>query len=315
MASAIEVENITKRFGDLTAVDQLSLKIKKGEIFGFLGPNGAGKTTSIRMMTRLLKPTSGKVLIEGEEIETVSKRVKSKIGVCPQEIVVWERLTCRENLLLVGDMYEVPREVSMQRVTQLLQAMNLAEKSDTVATNLSGGMKKRLNLAMALIHDPEIIILDEPVTGLDPQSRVMVYEFLRSLGEEEGKTIVLTTHLMEVADQLSDRVAIIDYGRLLVLDTPEQLKKRVGKGDVVEISLYDRDKNGQAIKTLKKMKGIEEVNEIRGNINLRALDAVNMLPKIFKSLQKVDIDILNLSLRSNSLENVFITLTGRGLRE
>jgi len=142
MTLAIEVEDITKRFGDLTAVDQLSLKIKRGEIFGFLDPNGAGKTTSIRMMTGLLKPTSGKVLIEGEKIETVSKTVKGKIGVCPQDIIVWERLKCRENLLLVGDMYEVPRELSVKRTTELLQKMNLTSKSSTVTKNLSGGMKK-----------------------------------------------------------------------------------------------------------------------------------------------------------------------------
>lgn len=315
MTLAIEVENLTKRFGDLTAVDQLTLGIRKGEIFGFLGPNGAGKTTSIRMMTGLLKPTSGKVLIEGEEIETVSKRVKRNIGVCPQDIVVWDRLTCRENLLLIGDMYEMPREVSVQRAGELLQAMNLAEKSDTQARKLSGGMKKRLNLALALIHDPEIMVLDEPITGLDPQSRLMVSEYIRSLGEDQGKTIILTTHLMEVADQLSDRVAIIDHGKLLVLDTPEQLKKTVGRGDVVEISLFDTSKNSQAIQMLKEMEGIEEINEIRGKITLRALNAVNMLPTIFDSLQRIDLDILNLSLRANSLENVFITLTGRALRE
>jgi len=212
-------------------------------------------------------------------------------------------------------MYEVLREVSGQRTAQLLQDMNLAEKSDTLASKLSGGMKKRLNLAMALIHNPEVIVLDEPIAGLDPQSRVMVSEFIRSLGEEEGKTIILTTHLMEVADQLSDRVAIIDHGKLLVLDTPEKLKRTVGRGDFVEISLYDRGKNGQAIRMIKEMKGIEEVNEIRGNITLRALNAVNMLPMIFNSLQRIDVDILDLSLRSNSLENVFITLTGKGLRE
>lgn len=315
MALAIEVENLTKNFGDLTAVDQLSLEIRKGEVFGFLGPNGAGKTTSIRMMAGLLKPTSGKVLIEGEKIEAVSKSVKRKIGVCPQDIIAWDRLTCRENLLLIGDMYEVPREVSVQRTAELLQDMNLTEKGNVLAKKLSGGMKKRLNLAMALIHDPEIIVLDEPITGLDPQSRLMVSEFIHSLGEDEGKTIILTTHLMEIADQLSDRVAIIDHGKLLVLDTPEQLKKTIGRGDVVEISLYDRNRNSQAVRMIKEMEGIEEVNEIRGNITLRALNAVNMLPTIFNSLQRIDADILNLSLRSNSLENVFITLTGKGLRE
>ncbi len=280
-----------------------------------MGPNGAGKTTSIRMMTGLLKPTSGKVLIEGEEIETVSERVKRNIGLSPQDIVVWDLLTCRENLLLMADMYGVARRVSAPRATELLEAMNLAEKRDVVAKNLSGGMKRRLNLAMALIHDPETIILDEPITGLDPQSRLMVSDFIRSLGEDDGKTIILTTHLMEIADQMSDRVAIIDHGKLLVLDTPDQLKKTVGKGDVVEISLEDKGKNGQTIQMLEKMDGVEEVNEIRGNITLRALNAINMLPAIISSLQSMRADILNLSLRSNSLENVFITLTGRGLRE
>jgi ABC-2 type transport system ATP-binding protein len=315
MTSAIEVNNLTKGFGDLTAVDQLSLEIRKGEIFGFLGPNGAGKTTSIRMMSGLLRPDSGSVSIMGEEITSISKKVKKNIGVCPQDTVVWDRLTCRENLLLVGDMYEIPRNASTKRSAELLQAMNLTEKSNTATKKLSGGMKKRLNLAMALINDPEIIVLDEPITGLDPQSRLMVSDFIRSLGGEEEKTIILTTHLMEVADQLSDRVAILDHGKLLVLDTPEQLKKTVGKGDVVEITLYDRDMNSKAVQMLKGMEGVEEVNEIRGNINLRALNAVNMLPTVFNSLQRIGVEILNLSLRSNSLENVFITLTGTGLRE
>jgi ABC-2 type transport system ATP-binding protein len=315
MALAIEVKNLTKRFGDLTAVDQLNLGINKGEVFGFLGPNGAGKTTSIRMMVGLIKPTSGEVVIEGEKIEAVSRGVKRKIGVCPQDIVAWDRLTCRENLLLVGDMYEVPREVSEKRAEELLQSLNLTEKSNTPTSKLSGGMKRRINLAMGLIHDPEVIVLDEPITGLDPQSRVLVSEFIRSLSEDEGKTVILTTHLMEVADQLSDRVAIIDHGALLVLDTPEKLKKTVGKGDFVEISLYDRNKNSEAIQMIAEMKGVEEVNEIRGNITLRALDAINMLPIIFNSLKEINVDILDLSLRSNSLENVFITLTGKGLRE
>lgn len=315
MAVAIKIDNLTKRFDDLTAVDELSLEIKKEEIFGFLGPNGAGKTTSIKMMTGLLKPTSGKVMIEGEEIETASKRVKGRIGVCPQDVVTWERLTCRENMLLVGDMYEVPRKVSRERATQLLHAVDLTEKTNTLTTKLSGGMKKRLNLALALVHDPGILVLDEPITGLDPQSRLMVSEFILSLGKDQGKTIILTTHLMEVVDELSDRVAIIDHGKLLVLDTPEELKKTVGKGDVVEISLQDRNKNDQAIAVIKKIEGIQEVSKIRDDITLRALNAINMLSTVFSRLQQINVDILNLSLRSNSLENVFITLTGKGLRE
>ncbi len=314
-SAAIETRDLTKKFPDVLAVDGLSLGVRRGEVFGFLGPNGAGKTTSIKMMVGLLKPTSGQVLIEGEAIEAASKDIKRKIGVCPQDIVLWERLTCMENLLVIADMYEVPREKGADNAARLLEDLKLDDKKDTRAANLSGGMKRRLNVAMALVHNPDIVVLDEPTAGLDPQSRLVVTDYIRRVKKEEQKTIILTTHMMEIADQLSDRVAIIDHGKLLVLETPENMKDRIGKGDVMEIALHDETKNGRAVEELKKMKEIQEANEIRGKIIIRALDLAGRLPEIFDSMEAIGVKIMDVSLRRNSLEDVFIALTGRGLRE
>jgi len=312
----IETRNLSKRYpGDVLAVDDLNLQVWKGEVFGFLGPNGAGKTTSIKMMVGLLKPTSGQVLIQGEEIRAASRRIKKSIGVCPQDIVVWSRLTCMENLLVIADMYEVPRKVAVERGEKLLDDLKLTDKKNVLTAKLSGGMKRRLNVAMALVHNPEIVVLDEPTAGLDPQSRLVVTEYIRGLKETKKVTVILTTHEMDIADQLSDRVAIIDHGKLLVLDTPENLKDRVGKGDIMEMALNDEAKNERVREALESMEGIKEVNEIHGRIVVRALDAASKLPEIFTLLESMGAKVLDVSLRRNSLEDVFITLTGRGLRE
>ncbi|MGZ7210436.1 MAG: ABC transporter ATP-binding protein, partial [Methanobacterium sp.] len=170
----IEAKNLTKKFGDFLAVDDLNLKIKKGEVFGFLGPNGAGKTTSINMMVGLLHPSSGQILIDGKDVQKMDKR---SIGICPQELVLWENLTCKESLKLIGDMYEVPKDILNQRINKLLKDLFLTDKFNTLVSNLSGGMKRRLNLAMAVIHEPEIVLLDEPSEGLDPQSRRVLWSY------------------------------------------------------------------------------------------------------------------------------------------
>ena len=308
----IETQNLTKKYNSFLVVDGLNLRIKKGEVFGFLGPNGAGKTTSIKMMVGLLKPTKGRVLIEGEEIKSVEK---GKIGVCPQDLVIWDGLTCEENIALIGDMYEVPGKVLKERIKQLLRDLMLSDKTKTLASQLSGGMKRRLNLAMALIHEPEIVVLDEPSAGLDPQSRLVLWEYIHSLSKEKGKTIILTTHIMEEADRLSDRIAIMDHGKLLVLDTPESLKKKIGRGDVVEIQLSNPGMNDKVVSLMRSMEGIEEVKEIKGKVNVRALDAVSKLPGMIRSIEEMGVSILDTSIRRNTLEDVFIHLTGRGLRE
>jgi ABC-2 type transport system ATP-binding protein len=308
----VETRELTKEFDGLKAVDKLNLKIKKGEVFGFLGPNGAGKTTSISMIVGLLLPSSGQILIDGVEIQKIKK---GTIGVCPQDLVLWDHLTCMESLKLMGDMYEVPNNILKERANYLLKELFLLEKANTLTINLSGGMKRRLNLALALIHSPEIIVLDEPSEGLDPQSRRVLWNFIKSLRDEEGKTVILTTHLMDEADRLSDRIAIIDHGKLLRLDTPENLKKEIGDGDVVEILLNDPTENDNAINVLKNMEEIESVIKINSLLDIRALDAVSKLPIIMKTLETHGFSVNDLSVRQNTLEDVFIELTGTRLRE
>jgi ABC-2 type transport system ATP-binding protein len=299
---AIRTEGLTKVFpGGVKAVDGLDLEVRRGEVFGFLGPNGAGKTTSIRMITGLLKPSSGKVVIEGEPVEKASRDIRRRIGVCPQDIVLWDLLTCMENLRLIARMYDVPGKEARQRAEALLEDLKL--------------MKRRLNVAMALVHDPDIVVLDEPTAGLDPQSRLVVTEYIGRVKKEERKTIILTTHIMEIADHLSDRVAIIDNGRLLQLDTPENLKNQIGAGDVMDITLLDQSKNPSAIEALRELDGVQKAEEVRGLVTVRALDVARKLPSIFQALSAINADVSDVSLRRNTLEDVFISLTGRKLRE
>lgn len=313
--TALRLQGLTRRFGELVAVRDLSLEVRKGEILGLLGPNGAGKTTTIRMMTGALRPSSGQVLLGAERVRTGTPAVKRRVGLCPQEPVLWERLSCTENLRLLGCMYDHDRGTVRRRSGELLEALGLSEKAGVRVKNLSGGMKRRLNLAMALIHDPEIVVLDEPITGLDPQSRLLVSDLIRGLCRERGRTVILSTHLMEVASSLSDRVAIIDHGELLELDTVEALANRLGGGDVVEITLSDRNGKKTALDVVRSINGIERVTERNGCIRFQALGGVKMLPEIIRRLNETQTEIENLSLRPNTLEDIFISLTGRALRD
>ena len=308
----IEARDLTKRYDDLMAVDSLNIGIKKGEVFGFLGPNGAGKTTSIKMMVGLLRPTSGKVYINGIDVQKIEK---GSIGICPQELMLWENLTCKESLNLMADMYEIPKNIRDPRVQKLLNDLFLQEKADTVVSKLSGGMKRRLNLALAVVHEPEVVVLDEPSEGLDPQSRRVLWNYIRSMRDDEGKTVILTTHIMDEADQLSDRIAIIDHGKLIRLDTPEKLKKKIGEGDVVDIKLSDPLRNEDLIHELEDQKDVISVHEVNGRINIRALNAVGKLPVMMQTVEKLDLRVADISVRQNTLEDVFIELTGTGLRE
>jgi ABC-2 type transport system ATP-binding protein len=309
---ALKTENLTKRIGNLLVVDHLNLEIERSEVFGFLGPNGAGKTTSIKMMVGLLKPTSGRVLFDGAEAGTVDKL---RIGVCPQELVHWDALTCRENLTFMGDMYGIPAPQLRARVDRLLNLLSLTEKADQTAAKLSGGVKRRLNIALALVHDPEIVFLDEPSAGLDPQSRLLLWEFIRSLRDKEAKTIVLTTHAMEEADALSDRIAIIDHGKLLGVDTPERLKKTLGKGDIVELQLVNPAMNKKMLVQILSLHGIMGAYELNGKIAVRALEATSKLPTIIRRVERAGGGVSDIAVRRNSLEDVFVSLTGRTLRD
>lgn len=319
----LSTHNLTKHFGDLTAVDGLNLEIFEGEVFGFLGPNGAGKTTSINMICGLLKPDKGWVSIQGEVIQGGSENARSRVGVCPQEIVLWERLTCIEQLQFIGQMYGFSGKTARKRGEKLLEDLDLLEKRNKLARTLSGGMQRRLNLAMALVHDPQILVLDEPEAGLDPQSRVKVREYIQSLAGV--KTVILTTHNMDEADRMADRVAIIDHGKLLVLDTPQGLKKQVAEGDVVEIRVESLEIRGiNQVKTLLESQFQkvtlqpdhgQAVDEGQGLISLRTMDAVGVLPAILDLLKTNGVQPSDVRIRENTLEDVFIQLTGRRLRE
>lgn len=312
----LQVEGLTKRYGALVAVKNLSFAVNEGEVFGFLGPNGAGKTTSLNMLCGLLKPDAGRILIHGQPITNGAVDVQARVGVCPQNVVVWERLTCLEQLQFVGEMYGLPGALARQRGTQLLEQLDLSEKRDQQARTLSGGMRRRLSLALALVHDPSILVLDEPEAGLDPQSRIKVRDFIRSLARR--KTIILTTHNMDEAERMADRIAIIDHGELLVLDTPEALKRSVGEGDVLEIALngqVDGDKAQQAYQALTQVTPQIALDAAQGTLTVRALNVVNLLPPIMEVLAKSDLQCGEVRLRANSLEDVFIQLTGRRLRE
>jgi ABC-2 type transport system ATP-binding protein len=311
--TVLEAQHLYKRFGNRQAVSDLSLQIRQGEVFGFLGPNGAGKTTSIKMFCGLLRPDSGRVFIKGRAANDGQKHPYSRLGLCPQEIVLWKTLTCIEQLQFIGEMYALAPQESRRRGQQLLAELELTEKTNQLARTLSGGMQRRLNLAMALVHDPEILILDEPEAGLDPQSRVLLRDFIRRLAQK--KTIILTTHDMEEADRLADRVAIIDHGELLVIDTPEKLKKSIGEGDILEISLAGQSEAAQkAVSILDGYHATLHTNE-KNIVELRSLDAVNLLPAILETLKGSGLLVSEVRLRQNSLEDVFVHLTGRGLRE
>ncbi len=310
----LRTEGLTKRYGDSTAVQDLTLEVYEGEVFGFLGPNGAGKTTSINMMCGLLKPDAGRVLVQGVPLAEAGAEVRTRVGVCPQDIVLWERLTCLEQLQFIGQMYGLGGRAARRRGEQLLEEMDLVGKRNKQARTLSGGLQRRLNLAMALVHDPEIVVLDEPEAGLDPQSRVKVREYIQSLARK--KTIILTTHNMDEADRVADRVAIIDHGELLVLDTPDALKHSVGEGDVVEIDLEGSVEDGeQVVEALQALVTRVGLDRQRRLLTVRALNALGRLPAILDVLEEAGLRVGDVRVRKNTLEDVFIQLTGRRLRE
>jgi ABC-2 type transport system ATP-binding protein len=315
--TVLQTEHLTKRYGSLTAVDDLSLEIHEGEIFGFLGPNGAGKTTSISMMCGLLKPDAGRVLIHGQPVHGGAPEVRARVGVCPQETVLWEKLTGLEQLEFVGSLYGVQPRIARQRGGALLEALGLSAKSNEIAGRLSGGMKRRLNLALALVHDPEILVLDEPEAGLDPQSRVLVREYIRSLARR--KTVILTTHNMDEAERLADRVAIIDHGRLLVVDTPEELKSTVGEGDVLEMDISGEASPGlspdPSLAQAVAARLFADVSTVNHTLTVRGRGLIERLPELLQALREVGVKTSDVRLRANSLEDVFLSLTGRRLRE
>ena len=306
---ALQTRNLTKRFGSLTAVDNLSLDVHAGEIFGFLGPNGAGKTTSILMMCGLMRPDAGEVLIDGIPVLSGGLPIRARVGVCTQENILWEKLTCIEQLEFIGEAYGLRGGLARQRGLSLLESLGLGPKTGELAGKLSGGMKRRLNLALGLVHDPEIVVLDEPEAGLDPQSRVLVREYIRALAHV--KTVILTTHNMDEAERLSDRVAIIDHGKLLVTDTPEALKRTLGEGDVLELEIAGNMET--ALSLAREI--LPDVSVTNHTLVARGHGLIEKLPFLLEKYRVTNISQREIKLRENTLEDVFLALTGRKLRE
>ena len=307
------VEGLTKNYKELKAVDNISFSVSRGEVFGLLGPNGAGKTTAIRMLCGLIKADSGSVTVDGLSMSSAYESIKKLIGLCPQEIVIWELLTCFEQLKFAGISYGLTPKLAKDRAESLLHTLGLWDKRNKYAKTLSGGMQRRLNIALAMVHDPELIILDEPQAGLDPQSRILVRDFIRQLAK--NKTVILTTHDMDEADRLSDRVAIIDHGKILLMDTPDKLKARSGAGDILQIRI-----NGVNEKTVSRILNsfsseFTEKKYTDGLILLGAEGLIELIPKVNEILQAYGIHADDMTIRKRTLEDAFIALTGRGLRE
>ena len=315
---AIDIKDLKKHFKEVKAVDGVSLKIKKGELFSILGPNGAGKTTLVRMLTTVLTPTAGDAYVNGHSILTGKNEIVKKIGVCPQDITIYEVLRAEENVEFVAAMHGTPRKEAKKKTKKLLEDFGIAGRKDW-CKNFSGGMQRRLNLAMALVFEPEILFLDEPTAGLDPQARRLVWDFIRDL-KDQNITIILMTHDMVEADSLSDHIAIIDHGKIIAEGTPTELKEKYGSDNVLEISFVEQD-DLELVKTnIKNLPFVANLNEINKNGVKKLLIAfqgglknlVNILQQgLIENFNEVD----NMKFRQNSLEDVFLNLTGRRLRD
>ncbi len=309
----VRLSGLRKSYGEVVAVKDLSLDIRRGEVFGFLGPNGAGKTTTISMICGLLKKDAGDILIDGHSLAEDFGRCKKMIGLCPQDIVIWESLTCLEQMEFSARMYDVPGADARKRALDLLGVFGLEEKKNRLAKTLSGGMKRRLNIALALVHDPKILILDEPQAGLDPQSRILVREYIRTLAGE--KTVILTTHDMDEADRLAGRIGIIDNGELLVLDTADNLKDQVGAGDILEIKIAEGQGNKIAHLRENLPEKLQTLDDHPGCMRFVGADIPEVLSDLLAKAKHIGLKIEDMTIRKKTLEDVFISLTGRRLRE
>ncbi|MHA1682506.1 MAG: ABC transporter ATP-binding protein [Promethearchaeota archaeon] len=311
----IEILDVTKYFGDVKAVDGISLHIQKGELFGLLGPNGAGKSTLMRMLTTILTPSTGTAKVLDYSIRSERSKIVKHIGVCPQENVLFDSLTAEENVNLVARLYGFQKEEARARAGKILEKLGIAGKKRW-SKKFSGGMKRRLNLAMCLVHDPDIIFLDEPTAGLDPQARRLVWELIGDL-KRRNKTIVLTTHDMIEADALSDRIAIIDAGKIIAEGTPKELKEHFGGNNILEITVLEK---GDLIFVNEQVKDLGFItkfieDESNNKITLHFPGGMQNYLEILKSITTRIKDVKDLYFRQTTLEDVFLGLTGRGLRD
>jgi len=312
---AIEVNSLTKKFGDFKAVDNISVQVEEGEIFGFLGPNGAGKSTTMMILTTLLKPTSGNVFVGGYDVMLNAKKVREKIGYVQQEISVDEFLTGRENLYLHARINQIPSNLIKSRIDDVLELVELGEKKDQAALTYSGGMRKRLDIANGLLSRPSVLFLDEPTVGLDIQTRRKIWGYIKKIRKDFGMTIFISTHYMEEADKLCDRIGIIDHGKIQIVDTPKSMKNAIGN-EIISFNLVDGKANQDAlIEQINKIEFVKEVKIKQDLITVFSTKSNEVIPKIFQESINLEMRIRSLTLKQPTLDDVFISYTGHDLRD
>ena len=309
---SIETRSLTKSFGDAIAVDDISFSVNTGEVFGFLGPNGAGKSTTIMILTTLLKPTSGQALICGFDVAKNPRQVRYNIGYVQQETTADEYLTGRENLLLHARLNHIPKDKINARIDQVLDLIELGDKQDEPVITYSGGMRKRLDIASGLLHMPKVLFLDEPTVGLDIQTRRKIWDYIKKIHDEYDMTIFLTTHYMEEADKLCDRIGIIDHGKIQVIDTPESMKNAMGN-EIVSITASGGRQ--ELVSRLQETGLLTNVTRKDSRITLFTSDGSKLIPLIFQISTECGIKITSITLTRPTLDDVFISYTGREIRD
>jgi len=311
---SVETKSLTKSFGDVTAVDDVSFAVENGEIFGFLGPNGAGKSTTMMILTTLLKPTSGQALISGYNVMSDPKKVRQNIGYVQQETTVDEYLTGRENLILQAKLNHIPKNEIDPRIDDILDLIELSDKQNEPVVTYSGGMRKRLDIAGGLLHRPKVLFLDEPTVGLDIQTRRKIWEYIKKIHDEFDMTIFVSTHYMEEADQLCDRIGIIDHGKIQIIDSPENMKNAMGN-EVISIVIEENDSGDSLLSELKKIESVNKINEDDSKLTLFVSNGTKVIPKIFQISSEIGIKITSISLTQPTLDDVFISYTGHEIRD
>lgn len=310
----VETRSLVKSFGDVIAVNDISFSVKAGEIFGFLGPNGAGKSTTMMILTTLLKPTSGKAIISGFDVALNPKKVRENIGYVQQETTVDEYLTGRENLILQAKLNHIPHSEINSRIDEILDLIELSDKQDEAVVTYSGGMRKRLDIAGGLLHHPKVLFLDEPTVGLDIQTRRKIWQYIKEIHDEFNMTIFLTTHYMEEADQLCDRIGIIDNGKIQIIDTPENMKNAMGN-EVISITVESDKHLDIFFSELEKLDNVSKINKDSLKLVLFASNGTQIIPKIFQIAEKISVKITSISLTKPTLDDVFISYTGHEIRD